>query len=261
MKLVVFPLLAFSSAALVIGAFALLALATDSLDALRAAFESNSVAELSTVDVVLLVLFYVSVNFVIIFFNAALIAAALVRLRGGNPSIRAALMKTTLRWHSILGWAIIASTVGLVLQMARERAGIIGRIFIAIVGGVWAYLTFFVIPYLVAHDIDPFEAFRRSSSLLKRTWGEQITANFGFGLFYVIAVLAPLLPAMVIVSMGYPIAGLGMAVVMAVLAVAVVAALEGIFKAALFEYASGGRVPDAFDDADLYNSYDADYAV
>ena len=48
---------------------------------------SSSSSGTSVAGYVVLFLFYLVMNFVVIFANAALIGAALIRLRGGNPTL------------------------------------------------------------------------------------------------------------------------------------------------------------------------------
>jgi hypothetical protein len=51
------------------------------------------------------------------------------------------------------------------------------------------------------------------------------------------------------------VAGLIVGIALATLALGAVQAIEGIFKAAMFEYAANDHVPEAFATADLANSY------
>ncbi len=256
-ELVVLPFLSLIGIALVVGVFLGIAALTGSLDHVRGTVDPitrQREHHYNVVDATLLVLGFVSVYFVAIFFNAALIAGAIERLRGGDPTIGSALRATLPRAHAILGWAIIAASVGLLLSVMRERVGILGRIALAIVGGVWAYLTFFVVPYLVARDLDPIAAIKESSSLFRKTWGNQVTANVGFGLFYVGAVVVAFLPAALIFVVS-PIAGIVVGAFTVAFAFSLVAALEGIFKAALFQYAAEGQSPAGFNGDELGSSY------
>jgi hypothetical protein len=76
---------------------------------------------------VILFLFYLSQYFVIFFFNSALVGAAMIRLDGGDPTVRDGLRIARSRIVQILGYAAIAATVGLILRVIEERAGFIGR--------------------------------------------------------------------------------------------------------------------------------------
>lgn len=256
-ELVAFPVMSLVAMGIVVAAFAGLAAATGSLDHLRGAVDpatGQTVHHFTVVDGVLLVLGMVSLYFVAIFFNAALIEGAIQRLRGNNPTIGSALSATLPRAHAILGWAIISASVGVLLSVVRGRSGVVGRIALAIVGGVWAYLTFFVVPVLVVQGLDPIAAIKESSSLFRRTWGNQVVANVGFGLFYVGAILVAFIPAAILFALS-PVVGIVIGAITIAFAYSVVAALEGIFRAALYQFASDGTSPTGFDASDLAGSY------
>ena len=250
-KLVAFPLL--SGVAFVILAVLLTGLGTGigTLDRL------STGTGISGADFGLLAIIYFLLAFVVIYFNAALAGAAMVRLAGGNPTMADGFRMANQRLPQIAGWAVIAATVGLILQVLRSqsRDNMIGQIALSIVGGVWAYLTFFVVPVLVAESISPIAAIRRSSSLFKRTWGDQVVANFGFSIVGFVAVLLAAIPAWVIGQVLSPVAGVAIGVVTVGLAVATVSTLETIFKAALYGYVADGRVADGFTQEALEGAY------
>ena len=128
-----------------------------------------------------------------------------------------------------------------------------GRIALEIVGGIWEFLTFFVVPVLVSENVGPFGAIKRSAGLVRKTWGRQITSNFGFMIIYLIAVGIAIVPAFLL-GLILPIAGIVTGLITVSIAMAVVQALEGIFKAALYEYAMGER-PQEFDLRTLQTAY------
>ena len=251
-KLIAFPIM--SGVALVILA-ALLTGVGSSLGTFGRLAEAET-AGLAEADFVLLGITYFLLAFVIIYFNAALIGAAMVRLAGGTPTLGDGFRLANSRLPQIVGWALISATVGLILQILRNqsRDNFLGQIALGIVGGVWAYLTFFVVPVLVAEETGPITAIKRSSSLFKRTWGEQVTANFGFGIVGFLAALAGLVPA-ILVGMVVPMAGLVVGVVTVGLAIATVSTLEAIFKAALYGYVAAGNVGEGFDRNTLDGAY------
>lgn len=252
-ELMFFPVLTLVGAAIVAGIFAAIAAGTGSLEHLK---ESEGERTVSLVDVIVLVLFLVSLSYVVVFFNAALIAAAMERLRGGDPNVASGLRAVLPHAHNILGWAIISASVGLLLNILRSRTdSFLGRLAISMVGGVWGYMTFFVVPMLVVQGLSPFGAIKSSAGLFKRTWGEQVTAGFGFGLFYLAAGAVAVLPALVVFAIN-PVAGIIVGALLLVVAMAAVMATEGIFKAALYEYAAEGVTPKGFENSDLRNSYE-----
>jgi hypothetical protein len=73
-------------------------------------------------DLGIMFLAYLGVAFVVIYFNAALIACAFERLRGGSSNLRYGLRSSNRRIGSMLGWAIMSATVGLILDYLRAPA-------------------------------------------------------------------------------------------------------------------------------------------
>ncbi len=254
-RLIVFPLLAAGALLITIGALSGIAAASGSFERLDAA-ASGAEAGATTSDMVLSGVMLFLAYFIVMFFNAALVATAMERLRGRPASVRYGLSKASSHVPALIGWAIIAATVGLILNALRNRTdNFIGQIAVSIVGGVWAYMTFFVVPVLVVEGLSPIAAIKRSGDLLKSTWGNQVTANFGFMLIYVVAALVSFLPAALLFAVS-PFLGIAVGAVLVGLAMGTVQALEGIFKAALYDFATGS-VPTGFDENTMRSAYRA----
>ncbi|HEY5759361.1 MAG TPA: DUF6159 family protein [Steroidobacter sp.] len=198
-------------------------------------------------------LFYLVQYFVIFFFNSALVGAAMIRLDGGDPTVRDGLRIASSRFVQILGYAAIAATVGLILRIIEERAGFIGRWIAGLLGLAFTVATFLAVPILVSQNVGPVEAVKDSATLLKKTWGENVIGNVGMGLvffiFYfgviglgvalVIGASQASSPALVVLVVA--------AVVLALVALALVqSALQGVYSAALYRYATNGNVGEAF---------------
>src|SRR5204863_3398010 len=81
---------------------------------------------------------------------------------------------------SILGYALISATVGMILRWIAEK-GIIGQIVASIIGFAWNVSTYLVVPILVIENVNPVDAVKRSIELLKKTWGEQLVGNLSIG--------------------------------------------------------------------------------
>jgi hypothetical protein len=246
-ELVLFPVLSVVSAVLVavvfygigaaVGTFDRLGVEGSPAEQLAAATSLEGGASVEAIDIMLAIALFIAISFVVIFFNTALVAAAIERLRGGDPTITSGIRAASRRIPSILGWAVIAGTVGLILRVLEQRSdNMIAKIILRIIGGVWAALTFFVIPVLVAEGLDPISAIKRSSRLLGDSWGQQFVAGFGFSIIYIGVVLAALAVGFIL-NLAQPAIGIAAGLVVASIGLATVAALEGIFKAALYEYA------------------------
>ena len=64
-------------------------------------------------------LFYFVNYFIVIFFNSALVACAIIRLKGGNPNLGDGFGAAMARLPQIAGWALVAATVGMILKGYR----------------------------------------------------------------------------------------------------------------------------------------------
>lgn len=196
-------------------------------------------------DLVFIFIFYFVVSTVVVFFNSALIAAANIRLEGGDPTLSDGFRIAFSHIGAILGWAAIAATVGLVLQALRERGGAAGAIVSLIGNMAWSVITFLVVPILVVEGVGPIEAIKRSASLLRKTWGEQIVGNFSIGLVTGLAFLAVLVLGGIVVFVLFSVAAVLGVVALVILVAGLIilgligSALSGIFNVALYRYAVG----------------------
>ncbi len=253
-ELLVFPVLSGISMVLVIATFAVPFLAAGGLGWL--AEETGS----SYLAYVLGFLFYLVQYTVMFFFNTALVGAALIRLEGGDPTVSDGLSIALGKLSTILGYAAIAATVGMILKALSERAGFLGRLVIGLVGIAWSLATYLTVPVLVTRDVGPIDAVKESAALFRRTWGEQMVGNFGmgwafammgisWGLFMVLLIMlmaqisgVAVISAVALTVLGYLALGL------------VSSALSGIYTAALYRYATTGET-ELFEPAMLRQAF------
>jgi len=200
----------------------------------------------------MLFLFYFVNYFVIIFFNSAIVACAVIRLRGGDPTVGDGIRAAMSRLPVIAGWALISATVGLILRIIEDRSKKVGQIVAALLGTAWAVMTYLAVPVLVIEKTGPIETFKRSTALLKNTWGEQLVGGFAFGVVFFFLSL----PAALFVVLGFvggsPVTigiGIGVAVLYLILLGLIQSALKAIFQAALYLYAHDEQPPEGFDAA------------
>jgi hypothetical protein len=205
-------------------------------------------------------LFYIAMYSVMFFFNAALVGAALIRLDGGDPTVSDGLAIASKRIGAILGYAVIAATVGMILRAISERGGVFARIAVGLVGLAWTLVTYLTVPVLVSKDIGPLDAVKESAAIFKRTWGEQVIGDFGLGLAIFVLVALWTLVSFPMIMAGLSFApeaafgAIGIAVVGYLIVIVVGSALSGIYCAALYRYATAGEV-DNFDAAIMRNAF------
>jgi hypothetical protein len=247
-KLLVFPVLSGIVSLIVLLTFALPLLVTDSF---------MSRADMGPVMFYgLLFVFYVVSYFVVIFFNTALITCVNARLNGKEATINDGLSNAVRHFGSILAWALISATVGLILQVIEDKAGFIGQIAATLIGGAWGLVTFFVVPILILEDKGVVDSVKDSVSLIRKTWGESIIGGGSiFLVFLVIGLIAAAgIFALWIVSQNVLLAVALLIIVVAILAV-VASAMQGIFVTALYTYARTGTAPSSFNKDLIENAF------
>jgi hypothetical protein len=196
-----------------------------------------------------LFLFYLVNYFVITFFNTAIISCAVLRMIGGEPTVRDGFREAASRLPQIAGWALVSATVGLILRIIEDRSEKIGRIVAGLLGMAWTVVSYLVVPIIVVERKGPFAALKGSTALLRKTWGEQLIGNFGFGLLFgLLALPAILLIVLAIISgsAAAAVACVFLAVVYLMGLSLVQSALQSIFQAAVYLYARDGSEPGGF---------------
>jgi hypothetical protein len=202
---------------------------------------------------VLVFAYYLVTSFVLTFFNAALTGAALIRLRGGDPTVMAGLRIAMSRLGVIFTYSMIAATVGMVLRSVegnnRRRSSFLSHV----LGAAWSVATFLAVPVMMAESAGAIDSIKQSSLLLKKAWGDQLSGRLTLGGFR-------FLGALVLLTVGSPFyywatetgnrelaigASVGLGVSFLVLTL-VVSALGSIYATAVYQHASGGELGEGF---------------
>ncbi len=255
-ELLIFPVISGIACLLVMASFAVPLWATGWV---QVALEQDS-AELSlsqperVVGFLIMFAFYFANYFVVIFFNSALIACAIIRFKGGNPNLSQGLVAASRRLPQIAAWALVAATVGLILKAIENRSERVATVISGLLGMAWSAVTYFVVPVIVVERANPLKAGKRSLNILKKTWGEALTANFGIGMLVLLASLLAFVPLVLgfaalgtqYVPLG--ITGIAVGVIMLLVISLVSSTLNTIIVGALYLYAAEGTVPSQFDE-------------
>jgi len=264
-ELLIFPLISGIGAILVMITFLVPFIASGILQAMAESSTRRGDIDGATwvPGLILMFLFYVVTYFVSFYCNTALVGAALIRLRGGDPTISDGFRIANSRIGNILGYAVISATVGMILRAISERGGIIGSIVAGLLGFGWTVATFLVVPILALEEVGPIDAVKRSVELLKQTWGENLVANFGIGAVFgwisaglIFLVFVPLMAiGASMESAGIMIFSVIVLVVGLVIIGLFSSALTGIYQAALYRYALDGEIGGDFDAATIQQAF------
>jgi len=247
-ELLIFPILSGIGVALVSVGFIVPLFAADLFESL--------VAGLGTVAALLVgFLYYLIQYFVIFYANSALVAAATIRLQGGDPTVKDGLQAAGSHAGNILGFAAIAATVGLILnRSSRKKSGLV-RLIASLAGMAWNVATFLVVPVLVNEGVGPLDAIKRSVELLKRTWGEQISGTLSMGAVFgllgvgILLVGGGLIALVIWLNVWQLAIVIGALMLIAWLALGLMnSTLGGIFRAAVYHYATTGQGGGFYDE-------------
>jgi hypothetical protein len=183
---------------------------------------------------------------VIIFFNSALVGCANIRLSGGDPTMRDGLRIAVQHFGKIACWAFIAATVGVILDMLKNRSNkLIGRLIAGGLGLAWTLITYLIVPVIILEDRTIYGSMERSAELFRKRWGEQIAGSFGFGLLNLLLLLPALAIGFLLFQLDPALAIIAVVSYILILS-AISSAVKGIFTVVLYRYASTGELPNGF---------------
>jgi hypothetical protein len=246
-----FPVMSAIAALVIIGVFGGLVAATGIDDTGRE-------ESLKGIGYVFIGIAYLALAFVSTYFLACLLHGANERLQGRDATVGGSIAAANAKLHRILPWALVQGTVSIIIAIIEERFGIVGQIIARLIGAAWAIVTFLTVPIIMLEDLGPIQALKRSGTLLKQTWGENIVAQAGFGLLALVAML----PGLALIGIGVATGSLAVAIALGIVGVVwvaivsvVISAMTGIYRTALYRYTVDGTAPAAFAGADLGNAY------
>lgn len=248
-QLVLFP---------IISGVALIAVVASFVGVIYASYGTNFdqlVEQSSATDYALTFLYYLICYFIIVFFNVGLVHCTRIYLQGGKPSFGDGVRFALKRIPTILGWAVLSATVGLILKAIQENSGTVGNIISGIIGVVWSIVTFFVVPILAYEEVGPFEALKRSGKIMKEKWGESLGASFSFGILTLVGILIIALPVGVVFSLINPAVGIVMGVLTVFLIQSVVSSAEMVFIASVYHQVVEEEPVDDFDSGLIDNLF------
>ena len=195
-------------------------------------------------------------NFVGFYFSVGLAACADMIFRGQEASISDGLAVSRSRLSQISGWAAVSSAISLVMGVLENQGGALGTIAARLVGMAWSLITFLAVPVIAIEGTGPFETIKRSASMFRERWGQQITGNLAIGgaAFLFMLPAGVLIAAGIVVFASTPVLGalmVAVGVLLMAIAVLVSQALSVIFGVALYRYALDGEVVGGFTQEDL----------
>jgi len=214
-----------------------------------------------TFEYLIIFLTYFGLAFIATFFNVCVVYTTKIRFEGGNATFAESIRFGFSRIGLIAQWSLISATVGLLLRILSDLAQqfgkvgqIVAQIIISMIGMAWSIATIFVVPVLVYENVGPIDAIKKSTTILKKTWGESLVRSIGLGLmqlltFVLIILLSVGLTYLLTISfdaVGFFI-GLGIGLALLLFAGLIFSVATTIFNTALYVYADRNMVAEGFD--------------
>ncbi|MFN7151264.1 MAG: DUF6159 family protein [Microthrixaceae bacterium] len=198
---------------------------------------------------------------------AGLVKATDDVLHGRELDEQAARAAAHSRRGTLAQWSAISVAVGALVGMVRGdgNSGIVTTLVRSLLAGmvaaIWAVVTTLVMPVIVLENVGAVAAIKRSSSLIRSTWGEAVfgSVRIGarFGLIFTLPGMVLLIGGIVAgMAVGGPAMAVGGVLAVAGVALIVIGAVKAatcrnVFGVALYRWTTGEGALGPFSEDDL----------
>ena len=155
-----------------------------------------------------------------------------------------------------------SAVIGVILNAIENSNKKAATVVTSILGMAWSALTYFIVPTLVIEGVGPIQGVKRSISILKDTWGTALIGNFSMGWVALLLMLPAILIGAITIALGVTgdngiiiVTGIGIIVVWALVVAIWSSAADVVFKAILYNYATGKSLPEFVDQRSLNNAF------
>lgn len=271
-QLLVFPLVSGAVLTLVTVVFVASLLGTGVVDGVTGTDEDARSGS-TILGLVELFIFYLVCYTVVIFSNTALVGAVLRLADGQSATVSDGFRVALRRLPKIVVYALISATVGLLARgiagSGRSSNNILVAVVAAIVGtlvqGAWNLVVFFAVPVMVVEDLGAVASLKRSLAIFRGTWGEGFTGQAVIGGISCLAYLLVILAAGTLIGLGAAqeipaliVVGIVGAIVLFGGLALLSGAVNGVFQASLYRYATTGDAGRLIDTADAATAFRVD---
>lgn len=231
--------------------------------------EGISQDSLQIFQYIIIFLTYFGLAFIATFFNVCVVYTTKVRFEGGNATFGQSMSFAFTKLGLIFKWSLLSATVGLILKVLDNLASRLGKggqivasILIGLVGMAWSIVSIFVVPVLVYEGLGPIDAVKKSTQVIRKTWGESLIRHFGLGLiqFFVFVLIIVLSFGLTyVLANAFEVIGLligiGVGALLMLLAGLIFSVANTIFNTALYVYANKSLVPTGFDEETVKDAF------
>lgn len=231
--------------------------------------EGISQDSLQVFQYIIIFITYFGLAFIATFFNVCVVYTTKVRFEGGNATFGESMRFAFTRLGLIFQWSLVSATIGLLFKVLDNLASRLGKggqivasILIGLLGMAWSVVSIFVVPVLVYEGLGPIAAIKKSTQVIKKTWGESLIRHFGLGLiqFFVFVLIIALCVGLTYLLFNAfdtagLIAGISVGILLMLLAGLIFSVANTIFNTALYVYANKSLVPAGFDEETVQGAF------
>ncbi|MGZ0712348.1 DUF6159 family protein (plasmid) [Coraliomargarita sp. W4R53] len=118
----------------------------------------------------------------LVVFQGAVTSVALRQSVGESASVRQGFSEAFGAFGRLFQWSLVNATVGVVMGIIGDRGGVLGDILSTLGGLAWRIGSYFVLPVILVERTGPLASLKRSSQVLRATWGSagRTTLRYGF---------------------------------------------------------------------------------
>ncbi len=217
--------------------------------------------ELVVLAIIFTFAYHLLLRLVVTLNNAALIAAAQLRMDGQTPSLTAGVNRALKQLGPILQYALLGGTLG-VLFRGPVGAMMFTPVTSRLAGMSWSNATFLVLPIILNENLNLPRALKRNIQYLKENFGAKPEREYHAGaivkIMYVIFGLLGLLVLLLAFSLAVPLLSLStfMGLFFALMLLwSANATFDSLFGSAVYEYLCRGKLMPEYEPSMIRNAF------
>lgn len=213
----------------------------------QASTQHNNLAAIAII--LLLLLFFFVVNFLVNFFNFALIDSIFSCYASKRVDLAASFRRAIKNLLRIALWNLINTTIGIVIRLLEgwsDKFSQFPWVQKYLHGLPFSIASYFVLPILVAQHLPPYQALAKSSQLICNTWGNNPKPQMSLGWIFLPMRLVCILPLVWGYWVGHVLIGAIITIVLWQLVSLISAVMYFSLACALYLYCAFEVIPTEF---------------
>lgn len=201
---------------------------------------------------ILIILFFI-IHLISAVMNSALTICTIHHIKREPCSISSAIKIALSHFPQLFVWTLFMTTVGILIRFLEqwlERWKTLDIVVELLAGLTWLIASFFAIPVIITENTTTFQTIKRSSHLIRTTWGTSLIASASIGIMIFGAMLVSFFPA----ALGWIIGGKIMVTIGAMITTCLFlsvtifsSAIRSVLISALYLYATKTDVSAFYD--------------